>query len=291
MNVIEGKIIMSDNSYFYFELQDLEYLSISLDWSRRNPLMVTISAGGKVNSGTEVGNNGSLLAQQSHFSRGNPFFKSCLLDDVSVGRTGYKSTSKLFLNDLNHRQPLFILDGKKLNAEEIETMEIPTTDIFSVIKLTKKTAHQKYPSEHTEDWVYEITTQSNFQKSPYEGERHVFKSMDFSYEKPLPPGFEPALYFVNDIQFKVPEGHRFPLELKDLEEMDSVIYLNGVLGSEMFGKKGKSGVFQIYTTEEFPKEKIKADKINFTAENGLTCLLYTSPSPRDATLSRMPSSA
>ena len=29
----------------------------------------------------------------------------------------------------------------------------------------------------------------------------------------------------------------------------------------------------------------------FTAPSNLTCLLYTSPSPRDATLSRMPSSA
>ena len=29
----------------------------------------------------------------------------------------------------------------------------------------------------------------------------------------------------------------------------------------------------------------------YTLENGYICLLYTSPSPRDATLSRMPSSA
>ena len=34
-------------------------------------------------------------------------------------------------------------------------------------------------------------------------------------------------------------------------------------------------------------EKILIDEI----ENNKTCLLYTSPSPRDATLSRMPSSA
>ena len=33
------------------------------------------------------------------------------------------------------------------------------------------------------------------------------------------------------------------------------------------------------------------DKILFGKYSGQTCLLYTSPSPRDATLSRMPSSA
>ena len=34
-----------------------------------------------------------------------------------------------------------------------------------------------------------------------------------------------------------------------------------------------------------------AVKLNGNKEWGITCLLYTSPSPRDATLSRMPSSA
>ena len=38
--------------------------------------------------------------------------------------------------------------------------------------------------------------------------------------------------------------------------------------------------------------KTKADSVNLAlAVNLTTCLLYTSPSPRDATLSRMPSSA
>ena len=43
-------------------------------------------------------------------------------------------------------------------------------------------------------------------------------------------------------------------------------------------------------TVEPIEESIKGLKKNFKAGNYL-CLLYTSPSPRDATLSRMPSSA
>ena len=35
----------------------------------------------------------------------------------------------------------------------------------------------------------------------------------------------------------------------------------------------------------------KYDELEESVQDNLTCLLYTSPSPRDATLSRMPSSA
>ena len=37
---------------------------------------------------------------------------------------------------------------------------------------------------------------------------------------------------------------------------------------------------------DFPQQEL-----DFMASRGIDCLLYTSPSPRDATLSRMPSSA
>ena len=36
---------------------------------------------------------------------------------------------------------------------------------------------------------------------------------------------------------------------------------------------------------------VRAGRANPTLLDTITCLLYTSPSPRDATLSRMPSSA
>ena len=38
-------------------------------------------------------------------------------------------------------------------------------------------------------------------------------------------------------------------------------------------------------------EDLNGDGVRDDGEPGLGCLLYTSPSPRDATLSRMPSSA
>ena len=40
-----------------------------------------------------------------------------------------------------------------------------------------------------------------------------------------------------------------------------------------------------------PSNNVRKEKIHNVAIGKGTCLLYTSPSPRDATLSRMPSSA
>ena len=50
-----------------------------------------------------------------------------------------------------------------------------------------------------------------------------------------------------------------------------------------------------YQARNFMRKMNKGDKVFFYHSNckppGIVCLLYTSPSPRDATLSRMPSSA
>ena len=47
-----------------------------------------------------------------------------------------------------------------------------------------------------------------------------------------------------------------------------------------------SDIHELY--QDVPKDEQDA---KFNLANGLTCLLYTSPSPRDKTVSRMPSSA
>ena len=49
----------------------------------------------------------------------------------------------------------------------------------------------------------------------------------------------------------------------------------------------RQAVKEVLLDEKKPKEKIKKDCANLIK----TCLLYTSPSPRDRTRSRMPSSA
>ena len=43
--------------------------------------------------------------------------------------------------------------------------------------------------------------------------------------------------------------------------------------------------------QEYVVDGIEDDNYQWLFANNLFCLLYTSPSPRDATLSRMPSSA
>ena len=55
---------------------------------------------------------------------------------------------------------------------------------------------------------------------------------------------------------------------------------------------GASAAFAATTFEDVPEGAFYDEPTAWAVEQGLTvCLLYTSPSPRDATLSRMPSSA
>ena len=58
---------------------------------------------------------------------------------------------------------------------------------------------------------------------------------------------------------------------------------------------GKAGAISRVGLETFVDPRIEGAKVNAAAEDDLvellTCLLYTSPSPRDGLLSRMPSSA
>ena len=80
--------------------------------------------------------------------------------------------------------------------------------------------------------------------------------------------------------------------------------LEGVLMPEVWiNVAEKTGIEQLRrTTRDEPDyDKLMRYRLNILDEHGITiddiqqviatCLLYTSPSPRDATLSRMPSSA
>ena len=78
--------------------------------------------------------------------------------------------------------------------------------------------------------------------------------------------------------------------------------INSPLHSEEFEKKVREHVIKYYVNDIFfdvqeqIKQKIKYDvknqEINIKTEDlDKICLLYTSPSPRDGLLSRMPSSA
>ena len=51
------------------------------------------------------------------------------------------------------------------------------------------------------------------------------------------------------------------------------------------------GTSKINTSSYYPCTNGGVERVNHVLAQMLSCLLYTSPSPRDATLSRMPSSA
>ena len=66
----------------------------------------------------------------------------------------------------------------------------------------------------------------------------------------------------------------------------------GASFSPAYKKKFWDGKIRLFNIQNGQIYVGLLDKIvQFCKDHGYTCLLYTSPSPRDATLSRMPSSA
>ena len=90
-----------------------------------------------------------------------------------------------------------------------------------------------------------------------------------------------------------------PFKLDDVREALSANGISGMTVSEVKGFGRQKGHTELYRGAEYvvdflPKAKIelvvKDEDVDACIE-AITCLLYTSPSPRDGLLSRMPSSA
>jgi beta-lactamase regulating signal transducer with metallopeptidase domain len=151
-----GKIIMPDHSHLRFSLNKLKFMIISLDWTRRYPLSTLIKAG-SVNSGSEVGDNGSLsVGYQDGYRGWKP--TGCILDDLAVGSYNSSQSARLFLNDLNNRSPIFILDGEKISGDELEAKRINASLISSIVRLNQNVAEVQYKDENVRDGVYHIST-------------------------------------------------------------------------------------------------------------------------------------
>ena len=62
-------------------------------------------------------------------------------------------------------------------------------------------------------------------------------------------------------------------------------------GTEILGSQNLDFAATAASVEEISQLAATLETMQFAATDNTACLLYTSPSPRDATLSRMPSSA
>ena len=92
-----------------------------------------------------------------------------------------------------------------------------------------------------------------------------------------------------------------PFKLDEVREALSAIGVQGITVTEVKGFGRQKGHTELYRGAEYvvdflPKAKIEVavpdDLLERTVEAIIeSCLLYTSPSPRDRTRSRMPSSA
>ena len=131
---------------------------------------------------------------------------------------------------------------------------------------------------------------------------------DYRFEKPITllAGTKLSLeYFYNNSTTNVRNPNNPPLRVgygeQSTEAMgDLILYLDPVRASDRPKLRSAYLRFQYEKSLRRHRERLAADPNSPRANNavaesllllGETCLLYTSPSPRDATLSRMPSSA
>ena len=86
---------------------------------------------------------------------------------------------------------------------------------------------------------------------------------------------------------RFPEGPAAKLELDKLVKNDFPVLWVSADGSELKLLRGKQNGEFIAEASDWAVDTLSAEQIS----QGMICLLYTSPSPRDRSLSRMPSSA
>ena len=82
-----------------------------------------------------------------------------------------------------------------------------------------------------------------------------------------------------------------PFKMDDVRAALSDIGVQGVTVTEVKGFGRQRGHTELYRGAEYVVDFLPKLKLEIAAPEEQVCLLYTSPSPRDATLSRMPSSA
>ena len=86
------------------------------------------------------------------------------------------------------------------------------------------------------------------------------------------------------------DGKKTNFSLNDLQRRNRIIQLLVDWGLVVIGESSQEKIADLAPLNQIKVLSYK-EKGDWTLESKYNCLLYTSPSPRDATLSRMPSSA
>ena len=72
-----------------------------------------------------------------------------------------------------------------------------------------------------------------------------------------------------------------PFKLEDVREALTGLGVKGMMVTEIKGFGSQSGHTEIYRGAEYAVNFVPKIKLEIVVEQAMTCLLYTSPSPRD----------
>ena len=72
-----------------------------------------------------------------------------------------------------------------------------------------------------------------------------------------------------------------PFKLEDVRESLTALGVKGMMVTEIKGFGSQSGHTEIYRGAEYAVNFVPKIKLEIVVEQSMTCLLYTSPSPRD----------
>ena len=133
----------------------------------------------------------------------------------------------------------------------------------------------------------------------FDQEEHVFDSLEDDDSNYITGSVSNQLGMQINLYFKVEEGTitdaKYNVNGCSTLVAITAFYVERVIGRnlENFTDFKASGIHEIIDVPKNRMDRVLLleNAVNACIDQKKTCLLYTSPSPRDATLSRMPSSA
>ena len=192
----------------------------------------------------------------------------------------------------------FILISKRTIEKVFETARVEEI-IGDFVQLKKSGSNYKGLSPFTDERTpsFMVSPAKQIWKDFSSGKGGTVITFLMEHEQYTYP--EAIKYIANKYNIEVEETERTPQQISEDNEKESLFlvsdFAKNYFKKNLFEEEGKTIALSYLKERKFKKEIIEKFEIGYSVKIkdnfSKACLLYTSPSPRDKTVSRMPSSA